>query len=158
MSGMETFALVWIQLQKSRLYIILWHSDYLQKAKPLQFNNWYKKGYFRDFCFDSNRLFFPPVASLPYLYHCFTSLRDHLTLISSLPPALNRLFLNLLSSVLYFKGMQQLIWAEVIDVKGVTILLTFFPYWFSYPALPVWLKLKCSLLWRTENYETWKYH
>lgn len=101
---------------------------------------------------------FSPVASLPYLYHCFTSLLDHLTLISPLPPALNRLFLNLLSSVLYFEGMQQLIWAEVIDVKGVTILLTFFPYWFSYPALPVWLKLKYILLWRTENYETWKYH
>lgn len=75
--------------------------------------------------------FFFPRGFLPHLYHLFSSLLEHLTLLFSLPPILNGLFLDLLLSVLDFKGMQQLIWAgSYICKKKPKPILNYFTSFF----------------------------
>lgn len=111
--------------------------------------------------------FFFPRGFLPHLYHLFSSLLEHLTLLFSLPPILNGLFLDLLVSVLDFKGMQQLIWAGSYICKKKTkptlnyFTSFFFHYWFTYTALPdqfdrTWLCAPCSEEQKTTRLRTAK--
>lgn len=69
--------------------------------------------YYKDFSFHSLYIFLPPWLSALLVAFFLSPLIDHLTLMFSLLPVLNGLFLDLLPRVFDFKGVQQLIWAEL---------------------------------------------